>query len=227
MCATTISGVSNERGRGEPSGREGLERWFERRLARVPDELRERLRRGELWEFAHADEVELEREFGLPAEAASSLASAFGLARALLATRRAERIALRSPRAVYELVEPELRGLDRETFRALALDGKNALVRSYLVSVGTLTTSLVHPREVFRPALRFGAASLVVVHNHPSGDPEPSVEDEEVTRRLVQAGRLLGVPLLDHVVVGERRWVSLAERLGWHEGRYREHAQRS
>ena len=78
-----------------------------------------------------------------------------------------------------------------------------------MASQGTLTASLVHPREVFRPALREGAAALVVAHNHPSGDPSPSAEDQEVTRRLVQAGALLGVPLLDHVVVAERGWTSL------------------
>ncbi|MCA9573523.1 MAG: JAB domain-containing protein, partial [Myxococcales bacterium] len=82
-----------------------------------------------------------------------------------------------------------------------------------LVSVGTLTTSLVHPREVFGPALSDAAAALIVVHNHPSGDPSPSQEDVEITKRLIEVGRLLGVPLLDHVVVGEGRFVSLRERL--------------
>ena len=72
---------------------------------------------------------------------------------------------------------------------------------------------LVHPREVFRPAVRSGAAAVVVAHNHPSGDPEPSAEDLEVTRRLAETGRLLGIPLLDHVVVGEGAWVSLRERV--------------
>jgi DNA repair protein RadC len=79
--------------------------------------------------------------------------------------------------------------------------------------VGTLTTSLVHPREVFRSAVREAAAALIAVHNHPSGDPEPSAEDLEVTRRLIEAGRLLGIPLLDHVVVGDGAWVSLRERM--------------
>lgn len=212
------------------SDRAGLgevERWCRTRLARVPDELGARLRSGELWQLARADEDELVCELGLSCTDASALAGAFRLARALVESRRPERALVRSPRAVHELFEAELRGLDRETFHALALDGKHGVLRRYLVSVGTLTTSLVHPREVFRPALRFGAASLVVVHNHPSGDPEPSPEDEEVTRRLVQAGRLLGVPLLDHVVVGEHRWVSLAERLGLGERRYGARHQRS
>ncbi|MCE9593076.1 MAG: DNA repair protein RadC [Planctomycetes bacterium] len=204
-----------------------LEQGLRRLLGVVPEELAARLRDGEVWALSRYDVDEWTLEFGLEPAVASSFVDTFRLARALAATRRAERDAVRSPRAVYEACEGELRGLDRETFHALALDGKHRLLRRYMVSVGTLTTSLVHPREVFRPALRFGAVSLVVVHNHPSGDPEPSPEDEEVTRRLVQAGRVLGVPLLDHVVIGDGRYVSLAERLGWSDARYRERAQRT
>jgi DNA repair protein RadC len=97
----------------------------------------------------------------------------------------------------------------------LLLDGKHRLKRCEAVSEGTLTTSLVHPREVFRAAVRESAAAVVVVHNHPSGDPEPSLEDLEVTRRLIDVGRLVGVPVLDHVVVGDGRFVSLRERMGF------------
>jgi DNA repair protein RadC len=122
---------------------------------------------------------------------------------------------MRSPRRVHELVAVELRGLERERFLVLLLDGKHRLKRREVVSEGTLTTSLVHPREVFRPAVRESAAAVVVVHNHPSGDPEPSLEDVEVTRRLIEAGRLLGIPLLDHVVVGDGRFASLRERMSF------------
>jgi DNA repair protein RadC len=113
--------------------------------------------------------------------------------------------------------------MPHEQFHLLLLDGRHRVLREVMASRGTLTASLVHPREVFRPALREGAAALVVVHNHPSGDPGPSHEDREVTRRLVQAGALLGVPLLDHVVVAERGWVSLRgegelQGLPWGEG---------
>ncbi len=101
---------------------------------------------------------------------------------------------------------------DREVFAVLMLDGKNRLAAREVVSVGTLTSSLVHPRHVFRPAVLANAAAIVCVHNHPSGDPEPSAEDIECTRRLAQAGRLLGIPLLDHVVLGAGRHVSLRER---------------
>lgn len=103
----------------------------------------------------------------------------------------------------------------QEVFAALLLNGKHRVVGFIEVSRGTLTTSLVHPREVFGPALRENAAALIVLHNHPSGDPEPSAEDLSVTERLKRAGELLGIPMLDHVIVGDSptSFVSLRERL--------------
>ena len=122
----------------------------------------------------------------------------------------------RGPQAVDALLRPLLEGEAVEVFVALLLDARHR-VRFYVeVSRGTLTSSLVHPREVFGPALREGAAALVVAHNHPSGDCEPSSEDLELTRRLIRAGELLGVPLLDHLVLGdEGRYVSLRERMSF------------
>ena len=91
------------------------------------------------------------------------------------------------------------------------LDARQRVLRSEVISQGTLTASLVHPREVFRPALRDAAAALVLVHNHPSGDPTPSAEDREVTSRLARAGEILGIRVVDHVVVAERGFCSLRE----------------
>lgn len=99
----------------------------------------------------------------------------------------------------------------KETFKALYLDGRRRLLKSEVVSVGTLTATLVHPREVFAPALECGAASLVVAHNHPSGDPTPSSDDRLLTERLHQAGRLLGLNLDDHLVIGRGCFVSLRQ----------------
>jgi DNA repair protein RadC len=124
-------------------------------------------------------------------------------------------VSLHSPRSVHRIFAALIGDSDRERFWALALDSKHSVIAAYEVSVGTLTTSLVHPREVFGPALRMGAAAVVVAHNHPSGDPSPSAEDEAVTQRLLAAGNLLGVPLLDHVVVGGERSLSLRERMGF------------
>jgi DNA repair protein RadC len=104
-----------------------------------------------------------------------------------------------------------LRYEKREHFIAVMLDAKNVVIRSAQIHVGTLTMSVVGPREVFREAISDGAASIIVVHNHPSGDPTPSPEDIEVTNRLVEIGNLLDIPVVDHVIVGERRHTSLAE----------------
>lgn len=100
----------------------------------------------------------------------------------------------------------------REHFHALYLDTRRRLLASETISVGTLEASLVHPREVFRPAVRLGASALIVAHNHPSGDPEPSPEDLALTRRLDKAARLLGFRIVDHLIVGEHDWVSLRAR---------------
>ena len=106
------------------------------------------------------------------------------------------------PDDVARVCGPQMRGLDREHFWALALNTKNQLLRTIEVSIGSLNASIVHPRELFKDAVKVSAASIVVVHNHPSGDPTPSGADIQLTRRLVKAGDVLGIEVLDHVVIG-------------------------
>lgn len=168
---------------------------------------------GDLGSLSRASVRRLRLQLGLSLAAATRLAAAFALGRRVERAVREPRTSLRMPSLVHDLLAPELRGLDRETFHALLLDGKHRLQARLRVSEGTLTCSLVHPREVFGPALRESAAALIVAHNHPSGDPEPSAEDVSVTRRLIEVGRLVGIPLVDHVVIGDGRWVSLRERM--------------
>ncbi|MBI4361869.1 MAG: DNA repair protein RadC [Euryarchaeota archaeon] len=131
--------------------------------------------------------------------------------------RRAEAGGLERPRAsspeeVVALVGPRLRGLPREVFVGLYLDGRGRVVRVETLAEGTADAVLLHPREVFRPALSEGACGVVLVHNHPSGDPAPSGEDRRLTQRLAEAGRALGVPLVDHIVVGAREGSGRAEQ---------------
>jgi DNA repair protein RadC len=108
-----------------------------------------------------------------------------------------------TPEDVVAVCGGRLRGRDREHFWTLALNTKNRLIRVIEVSVGSLNASIVHPRELFKDAVRASAASVVVVHNHPSGDPTPSGADIQLTRRLIKAGDVLGVEVLDHVVIGD------------------------
>lgn len=113
---------------------------------------------------------------------------------------------------VFEYFQARLGDLKQETFWNVLLDGKNRLLELRQVSRGSLTSSLVHPREVFRPALLVAAAGSIFVHNHPSGDPEPSGEDVEISRRLKECGQLLGIRVLDHVVIGADRYFSFADQ---------------
>lgn len=158
--------------------------------------------------LARTAPADLQRLPGLGPARAAALLAAFELGRRATAPPRPS---VASPEEAYALVA-DMGTLRKEHFRALYLDARRRLLLSETVSIGTLTSSLVHPREVFHPAVGCCAAAVVVAHNHPSGDPEPSPEDLALTRRLRQAGEILGIEVLDHLVVGRSRYVSLKQR---------------
>ena len=153
--------------------------------------------------LAAASVEELSAIKGIGLAKAVQLKAAFALASRLPATREA-RPMLRTPRDVADRLREEMQHFEVEEFHVLLLDTKNRLIRDVKVSKGTLNASLVHPREVFREAIRAGAASVILVHNHPSGDPTPSGDDLRITRELVEAGRVLKIEVLDHIIVGKR-----------------------
>ena len=167
--------------------------------------------RGGLAGLAGSDLRELMDVRGIGRTKAAALFAALELGRRLSSQRLREGDAIRSPEDVFRHFYTRLRHARQEHFFVLLLDGRHRVLGEEIVSLGTLTASLVHPREVFRPALRASAAALILVHNHPSGDPEPSPEDRTVTERLASAGELLGIPVLDHVVVAERGFRSLRD----------------
>ena len=169
---------------------------------------------GTLRQLARRPAAALARGFGVGAAKAARVAAALELGRRLEGGTGVTRRAVRSPADVQRVCGPGLRDLVVEEFHLLALDTQHCLLRDVLITRGTLTSSLVHPREVFRAAIAEAAAAVIVVHNHPSGDPTPSADDRAVTRQLVEAGRLLDVPVYDHVVVGGDRYFSFAEA-GW------------
>ena len=125
---------------------------------------------------------------------------------------RRERLQFLTPRDSAEFLVPQFGTRPVEQFGVVLLDTKHRLLRTTLLSVGTLDASIVHPREVFRAAANAGAAALVLFHNHPSGDPTPSDDDIALTRRLIQAGELMGIAVLDHVIIAENRFFSFKER---------------
>ena len=119
---------------------------------------------------------------------------------------------VKSPIDAYAILNGYMAGLDRENFVVLMLDTKNKVIGINTVSVGTLSASLVHPREVFKPAIISNAAGIILAHNHPSGDPAPSREDIEISKRLSDAGKLLDIKVLDHVIISDGNYASLREK---------------
>jgi DNA repair protein RadC len=167
---------------------------------------------GSLRRLAQKGAPELMCIKGIGQAKAVELLAAFELGRRVETHRDEEKVVIRSPEDVAGIMIPKLRHATQEVFLVLMLDSKNAMRSEVEVTKGTLNASLVHPREIFRAAIRHLAASIIVVHNHPSGNPEPSREDIEVTKQLRDAGRLVGIPLHDHVIVAGDRYTSMAER---------------
>ena len=130
----------------------------------------------------------------------------------LASLEREERDLIRTPGDVVQLLMPELRYLTQEVFKVVLLDIKNQVIAIPLISKGGLSSSIVHPREVFKEAIKRSAAAMILVHNHPSGIPEPSREDINITKKLLEAGEVMGIDVLDHVIIGDGIYVSMRER---------------
>ena len=123
----------------------------------------------------------------------------------------AEAVRISDSQKAHRFLEPLFDGVDREHFMVVALDAKHAVIGINTVSIGSVTMSIVHPREVFKPLILMNASAVILAHNHPSGDATPSQEDRALTRRLKEGGELLGIAVLDHVVLGEDRYYSFAD----------------
>ena len=165
--------------------------------------------------LARCTVAELSRIKGVGPAKAVQLAAAFGLA-ARLARESLHRQPLDTPTAIYDLLGAELRSLHRESLRVVLLDTKNNLLRVEEISLGSVNESIAHPREIFRPAIIYSAFAIILVHNHPSGDPAPSDADRRLTVRLAEAARLLQIHLHDHVIIGtagngRQPWFSFRE----------------
>lgn len=166
---------------------------------------------GSLGRLASMPTAALTRIPGVGLARATAVHASLELGRRMSVEAREAGAPLRSPRDVVAAFEPRLRELPVEEFHVAILDAQHRLERDVLITRGLLNSSLVHPREVFREAIAERAAAVILVHNHPSGDPTPSAEDRSVTEQLVAAGRLLDIPVHDHIIVGRGRYVSFAE----------------
>ncbi|MEN2467160.1 MULTISPECIES: DNA repair protein RadC [Ornithinibacillus] len=138
--------------------------------------------------------------------------SALELGKRLSQYKPNERYVIRSPEDGADYIMEEMRHLNQEHFVTIFLDTKNQIIHRQTIFIGSLNASIVHPREVFREAVKRSAASIIVAHNHPSGDPTPSQEDIHVTKRLVESGKMIGIELLDHLIIGDHKFVSLKEK---------------
>jgi DNA repair protein RadC len=162
--------------------------------------------------LARASFAELRAERGLGNAKTAQLKAALELGRRMLFATPEDRLVVRSPSDVAQLLMAEMAHLEQEHFQVLYLDTRNRLLGSKTVYVGSLNASHIRVAEVFREAIKRNCAAIIVAHNHPSGDPSPSPEDVEVTRQIIAAGNLLSIELLDHLIIGQQRFVSLRER---------------
>lgn len=165
-----------------------------------------------LRELGSAELTELCGIKGMGLAKASGLKAAFILASRFQARKLENLDRFTSPRQVFDYFHHEFRDCRKEYFLTLLLDGKNRIIRRVQISEGSLNQSIVHPREVFTSAVKESAAAIILVHNHPTGDPTPSSEDIAITRRLREAGDIMGIKVLDHIIVGDGEFISFVER---------------
>ncbi len=169
-------------------------------------------KQGGLSGFGHATIEDIEQVKGIGEAKAISIMAAVELGRRVTSLAPIERTVIRTPEDVSALLMPRFRYETKESFIAILLSTKNHVIKTAIISVGSLNASIVHPRELFREAINASAAAVILAHNHPSGDPTPSPEDVTLTRKLVEAGKLLEIPVLDHIVLGDGKYISFTEK---------------
>ncbi|NLI62661.1 MAG: DNA repair protein RadC [Methanosarcinaceae archaeon] len=184
------------------------------RKENVIDMCRRILAEYSLSQLSSADYSELMKIHGIGEVKAAQIIAVFEISRRLETFSSAPKRRIVTPNDVFQYIYPDLREKKREKFIAIYLDTKNGILKKRIISIGSLNTSIVHPREVFKSAFLESAASIILVHNHPSGDPTPSPEDIEITIKLNEVGKIMGFSILDHIIVGDKKFVSL-KQLGY------------
>ena len=154
----------------------------------------------------------LEKTLGIGKAKACQIVACFELGRRLASFSQEKRMKINSAKDVAKIFLPEMSTLQKEHFKAIYLDSRKNMIKQETIFIGSLNTSVIHSREIFQFAIINGAAAVILVHNHPSGDPNPSDEDIEITKQLTEAGNILQIELLDHVIIGDKKYFSLREK---------------
>ncbi len=183
---------------------------FQESALRIAENLLDR--QGGLAGFGNATLEDFEQVKGVGEAKAITVMAAIELGRRVTTLAPAARAVIRTPDDVAALLMPRFRYETKESFIAILLSTKNHVLKTPVISIGSLNASIVHPRELFREAINASAAAVILAHNHPSGDPTPSPEDVSLTRKLVDAGKLLDIPVLDHIVLGDGKYISFKEK---------------
>ncbi|MGD9276882.1 MAG: DNA repair protein RadC [Candidatus Pacearchaeota archaeon] len=153
----------------------------------------------------------LKKELGIGDAKACKIIACFELSRRLFSFNEDKKFQIKKAEDIAKIFIPKMNNLEKEYFKGIYLDSRQRIIKEETIFIGSLNESVVHPREVFKIALEENAAAIIILHNHPSGDPTPSKFDEEVTEKLIQAGEVLGIPVLDHIIVGGKRYFSFRE----------------
>ena len=164
---------------------------------------------GTLKKLAQASVAALTQTKGIGVAKATQIIAAFELGKRIEASEKPSQEKIKSPEDVIRAVAKKVKGKKKEHFLVLSLDTRNHVIDSQIISIGSLDASIVHPREVFKEAISACAASVIFVHNHPSGDPEPSEEDIKLTKRLIDVGEILGIEVLDHIIICDSNYLSM------------------
>lgn len=162
--------------------------------------------------LAKASLSELANQTGMGQAKVVQLKAAFELGRRVLTSNPIQLPYIKKPEDAYDLLKASFQDLDREHFKVIHLNTKNQVLKVETTAIGILSSSPVHPREVFKEAIKMSSAGLILAHNHPSGDPTPSHDDLRLTKRLYEAGEILGIRIIDHLIIGDNRYLSLKER---------------
>jgi len=153
----------------------------------------------------------LMKELEIPKVKACQIVACFELGRRFF-KKDEEEIYIRDSKDAYNYLKDKMANLKKEQFRGLHLNSRNKLIHDEIISVGTLTTNLVHPREVFQPAIQYSAAAIILAHNHPSGDPQPSEDDIKITEQIIEASKIINIEILDHIIIGKEEYLSLKDK---------------